>query len=107
MSKRAYDKIAEGLLEAIAVARHEHAPAKLHVPPEIDVRSIRAGTGLTQEAFASAFGFSVSQIREWERSGSRNRPTGSMRAYLMVIAENPTLVMEALKRAASAHRRIA
>jgi hypothetical protein len=35
MSKRAYDKIAEGLKEAIAIARGKAKPAKLYVPPEI------------------------------------------------------------------------
>lgn len=107
MSKKAFDKIAEGLREAIAVARNERAPAKLHVPPEVDVKAIRAKTGLTQEDFAGTFGFTISQIREWERAGSRSRPIGSMRAYLMIIAEDAQLVMEVLKRAAAARRRAA
>jgi hypothetical protein len=34
MSSKAYNKIAEGLKEAIAVARGEKKPAKLFVPPE-------------------------------------------------------------------------
>ena len=38
MSTKAFDKIAEGLNEALAIARGEAKPAKLHVPPEIDVR---------------------------------------------------------------------
>jgi putative transcriptional regulator len=66
MSKRAYDKIAEGLKEAIAIARGEEKPARLFVPPEIDVRVIRAKLQLSQEDFASAFGFTVHQIRQWE-----------------------------------------
>jgi putative transcriptional regulator len=37
MSKRAFDKISEGLNEALAFARGELKGAKLHVPPEIDV----------------------------------------------------------------------
>jgi hypothetical protein len=41
MSKKAFDKIMEGLNEALAVARGEATPAKLHVPAEIDVRKIR------------------------------------------------------------------
>jgi len=39
MSKRAFDKIAEGLREAIAVARGERKPARIFVPPELDVRA--------------------------------------------------------------------
>ena len=53
MSKRAYDKIAEGLKEAIAIARGEAKPAKLFVPPELDVRAIRTRLHLSQEDFAS------------------------------------------------------
>ena len=49
MSKRAFDKIAEGLREAIAIARGERKPAKLFVPPEPG-RAIRARLELPQEA---------------------------------------------------------
>jgi hypothetical protein len=34
MSKSAFDKIAEGIKEAIQIARGERKPAKLYVPPE-------------------------------------------------------------------------
>jgi putative transcriptional regulator len=39
---RAFDKIAEALKEAIAIFRGEKRPAKLFIPPEIDIRAIRA-----------------------------------------------------------------
>ncbi|MDB5522438.1 MAG: Transcriptional regulator [Rhizobium sp.] len=45
MSKKVFDQISEGLMEALAVARDEARPYKLHVPAEIDVRTIRAKTG--------------------------------------------------------------
>jgi len=54
MSKKTFDKIAEGLTEALAIARGEKKPAKLHIPPEIDVRAIRARTGLTPDPYFSA-----------------------------------------------------
>ena len=41
MSKKAFDKIAAGLNEALAVARGTAKPSKLHVPSEIDVLAIR------------------------------------------------------------------
>jgi hypothetical protein len=34
MSKRSFDQIAEGLAEAIAIARGQAEPAALHIPPE-------------------------------------------------------------------------
>lgn len=99
MSKKAFDKIAEGLTEALAVARGEVDAAKMHVPPEMDVRAVRARTGLSQDAFASSFGFTVHQVRQWEQR--RNRPLGAMRAYLMVIDRRPEVVREALEAAAA------
>jgi putative transcriptional regulator len=39
MSKRAFDKIAEGIKEAIEIARGARKPAKLYVPPEIAMRA--------------------------------------------------------------------
>ena len=99
MSKKAFDKIAEGLTEALAVARGEVGTAKMHVPPEMDVRAVRAKTGLSQDAFASSFGFTVHQVRQWEQG--RNRPLGAMRAYLLVIDHRPEVVREALKATAA------
>lgn len=97
MSKKAFGKIAEGLTEALAVARGEVGVAKMHVPPEMDVRAVRAKTGLSQDAFASSFGFTVHQVRQWEQG--RNRPLGAMRAYLLVIDRRPEVVREALEAA--------
>ena len=97
MSKKVFDKIAEGLTEALAVARGEVGGAKMHVPPEMDVRAVRARTGLSQDAFASSFGFTVHQVRQWEQG--RNRPLGAMRAYLLVIDRRPEVVREALEAA--------
>jgi DNA-binding transcriptional regulator YiaG len=64
MTKRAFDKIADGLREAIAIARGEKKPAKVFIPPELEVRSVRAKLRLSQEEFAYAFGFTVHQIRQ-------------------------------------------
>jgi putative transcriptional regulator len=97
MSKRAYDKIAEGLKEAIAIAREEQKPAKFFIPPKLDVQAIRARLQLSQEDFTSAFGFTVHQIRQWEQA--RSHPLGAMRAYLMIIDRDPRRVLELLRAA--------
>jgi putative transcriptional regulator len=96
MSKKAFDKIAEGLAEALAIARGDAKPAKLHVPPEIDVRAIRARTKLSQEDFATAFGFTINQIRDWEQG--RARPLGGVRAYLLIIERDPRRVLVLLRK---------
>jgi putative transcriptional regulator len=95
MSRRAFDKIAEGLNEAIAIARGEKKPAKIYVPPEIDVKAVRSKLGLSQDDFASNFGFTVHQIRQWEQN--RSRPLGAVRAYLMIIERDPRRVLELLR----------
>ncbi len=97
MSKAAFNKIAEGLNEALAVARGEAKPYRLHVPPEIDVRAIRNKAGMTQDRFASAFGFTVHQIRQWEQG--RSRPLGAMRAYLLIIERDPRSILDSLHAA--------
>ncbi len=95
MSKKAFDKIAEGLTEALAIAKGEKKPAKLHIPPELDVSAIRAKIGLSQDDFATAFGFTVNQIRDWEQA--RSRPLGGVRAYLMIIDRDPKGVLQMLR----------
>ena len=91
MSKSTFDSIAAGLNEALAVARGEAKPAKLHVPSEMDVKVIRTATKMKQEDFASVFGFSLTQIRDWEQG--RSRPLRSDPAYLMLIAFNHEQVL--------------
>lgn len=96
MSKKVFDQIAEGLQEALAVARGDAEPYKLHVPAEIDVKAIRAKTGLSQKDFASTFGFGFDQLKQWEQG--RSRPVQGLRAYLLLIDDQPIKMVEALRR---------
>ena len=94
MTKKAFDQIAAGLTEALAVARGEKQPFRLHVPAELDVKSIRAKTGMSQTDFARTFGFGLDQIKQWEQG--RSRPAQGNRAYLLPIESNPKLMLDAL-----------
>jgi putative transcriptional regulator len=96
MSKVA-DSIRRGLEEAVAYARGEAGADgyRVHIPQTVDVKAIRAKLGLTQEAFAGEFGFSVNTLRHWEQ-GLR-QPEGPARAYLMVIDRAPKAVRKALQ----------
>jgi putative transcriptional regulator len=102
MSKRGFDKIAEGLREALSVARGESKPAKLHIPPDINVHRIRSKLRLSQDDFAAAFGFTVNQIKDWEQG--RSRPLGGVRAYLMLIDRDPDAVVKLLRSLRSARK---
>jgi putative transcriptional regulator len=59
-----------------------------------DVRALRIRLGLSQEAFAARFGFSVATIRQYE--SRRRMPTGPVRTLLRVIAREPDAVARAL-----------
>ena len=59
-----------------------------------DVRALRTRLGLSQEAFAARFGFTVDAIRQYE--SRRRTPTGPARTLLRVIAREPDAVTRAL-----------
>jgi putative transcriptional regulator len=96
MTKKVFEQISEGLMEALDVARQNAEPYALHIPGEIDVKAIRAKTGMTQKDFASAFGFGLDQLKQWEQG--RVRPVQGLRAYLLLINDNPSDMLNALRR---------
>ena len=67
----------------------------VHIPTEIDVKAIRGRLGMTQQEFATSFGFSVNTVRHWEQG--RRVPEGPTRAYLLVIDREPKAVQKALR----------
>ena len=74
----------------------EIVAAGRRIEPEAvdDVRALRTRLGLSQEAFAARFGFTVDAIRQYE--GRRRTPTGPARTLLRVIAREPDAVTRAL-----------
>lgn len=99
MSRKVAESLRRGLAEALAYAKKEARVAdyRVHIPADIDVKSIREKMALTQTQFAARFGFSVYTLRHWEQ-GTR-QPEGPTRAYLTVIAKTPKAVERALKTA--------
>lgn len=93
MSK-AGQRLLSAAREMREIARGEKKPAHMHVPPDVDVKSIRRNLGMSQDSFAWEFCFSVNQIRDWEQN--RTRPLDSNRAYLMLIERHPDAVREML-----------
>jgi putative transcriptional regulator len=67
----------------------------VHIPPEIDIKAIRGRLGLTQQQFATRFGFNITTLRHWEQG--RRVPDGPARAYLRVIDREPEAVEKALR----------
>ena len=97
MTKTNFDRIVEGMNEAIAFARGDDAPdARVHIPADIDIKAIRKKVGgLTQAAFAERYGFSLGAVRDWEQG--RQVPDPSTRAYLKVVSFTPEIVGDVLK----------
>jgi putative transcriptional regulator len=91
------ESIIRGLEQAIAFADGTADPSTyvVHIPHEIDVKRIRTRLRMTQQEFASRFGFSVNTVRHWEQG--RRVPEGPTRAYLMVIDREPQAVQKALR----------
>jgi len=58
------------------------------------VKGIRKRLKMTQARFSDTFGFSLDAVKHWE--GGRRTPESSARAFLTVIAKNPTAVIAAL-----------
>ena len=96
------DELILGMENAVAHARglkqaRRQTVVPVSIPNKVDVARIRNKLGLTQEAFALRFGFSVKNVRNWEQ-GVR-QPEGAARAYLVVIDRKPEAVQEALAAA--------
>jgi putative transcriptional regulator len=80
--------------EALAIARGEMEPARVHVPPTIDAAAIRKKLGLSQAPFAARFGLSAATVRDWEQK--RRNPDQIARTLLTVIDRNHEAVEQAL-----------
>ncbi len=89
-------RLVTGLTEALAHARGElELPSyTVTVPDQVHVAKLRQRLGLSQNAFARAFGLDVTAIHAWEQG--RRRPDRTARILLAVIAKEPDAVLRAL-----------
>jgi putative transcriptional regulator len=98
MSKRAFEKVMEGLDQARAYLDGTADKRRycVRVPAKVDVRKIRKQLGLSQEAFAATYGFALSAVRDWEQG--RRRPERSARILLKIVEKEPDAITRALGR---------
>jgi putative transcriptional regulator len=89
-------RLVAGLNEALAHARGEtQLPSyTVAVPDAVNVARLRRRLGLSQAAFARAFGLDVTALHAWEQG--RRRPDRAARVLLAVIAKEPQAVLRAL-----------
>ncbi len=92
--KTAFEALMTGLDEVQDFFAGERKGFKVHVPDEVDVKSIRNKLNMTQSRFSETFGFSLDAIKHWE--GGRRTPEAPARTLLTVIDKNPSAVITAL-----------
>jgi putative transcriptional regulator len=96
-------KLGRVLVEsAKQIAQHMRGEIELpmkvvRLVPEVDVRAIREGQDLTRAQFAELYGLQVRAIQEWEQG--RRKPEPAVRAYMIVIKNQPAAVRKALTAA--------
>ncbi|MGZ8218764.1 helix-turn-helix domain-containing protein [Methylomagnum sp.] len=82
----ALDDLRQGLAEMQADV------GRVTTPEQILVRTVRAKTGLSQQAFAELIKTPVATLRDWEQG--RFAPPGGVLCLLKLIGNHPDLVGE-------------
>ena len=100
---KAFDKLMAGLDEVESYLAGDGEGYRVHIPDTVDVKQMRRKLHMTQAGFSRAFGFSLDAVKHWE--GKRRTPEAAARAYLTVIAREPKLVMQALRRESKSPQR--
>ena len=95
MDKEDFEGLIAGLRDVAAYQRGAREGFITHVPPSVDVRSIRNQRGQTQAVFARTYGFSVAAIRDWEQG--RRQPERAARVLLAMIAHAPEAVERVMR----------
>ena len=89
-----FSALAKSIKQAGRIKRGQMKASRIKVFTPTDVRSIREKLDKSQSEFAYMIGVSVATLQNWEQG--RRKPEGPARALLMVAAENPKAITEAL-----------
>lgn len=98
MDDALFGELCASVKEAGAIRRGQAEPSREALYSAMDVKTIREGTGRTQEAFAQMIGVSLPTLRSWEQG--RRVPTGPARALLTMFRNNPQEAARLLHSAA-------
>jgi len=94
MDKKLFEQLAESMEQMGEITRGERSPSREFVVDAIEVKAVRAATGLSQARFAQVIDVQVGTLRNWEQG--RRSPTGPAKALLKAIRNDPKHVLEAL-----------
>lgn len=82
-----------GLFEQ-ELMRHGIVAGRRDPPDEVNVKAIRERLGLSQDEFATRFGFDAASLRNWEQQ--RTVPELAVRSFFRVIEADAAAVEKAL-----------
>jgi putative transcriptional regulator len=91
-----FKSIKKGLEEAVEYSKGNLKSARVFIPQNVDVKTIRSQVGMTQEEFSVAFGISLGTLRHWER-GDRT-PQGPALILLNLVKKEPKTILRVLSQ---------
>lgn len=94
----AFGNIKQDIKEALESSKGNKTKTEVYHFTPFEIKDIRAEYGMSQDKFASTFGFNVGSLRHWER-GAR-KPNISALVLLNVVKNEPLAVINALKKLA-------
>jgi putative transcriptional regulator len=94
MDDKLFQELASSINEAGRIRRGTEDASRTFEISDVNVRSVRDKTGLSQPQFASLLGVSAATLRNWEQG--RRQPTGPARALLRIVKANPRFALETL-----------
>jgi len=97
MEKTLFDDLKQSLKEAKAIRTGEMNASRRFTVDPIDVKAVRAKTGLSQNEFAQMIQISTRTLQNWEQK--RRNPTGPAAALLKIVSAEPEVALRSLHAA--------
>lgn len=94
MDKNFFAQLMESVEQMGEITRGERAPSREFHVDAMQVKKVRAVTGLSQAKFAKVIDVPVGTLRNWEQG--RRDPTGPAKVLLRAIHNDPKHVLKAL-----------
>jgi len=96
MDKALFEDLLQSVKEMNQIVRGEMPPSRVFVVESdgLNVRAVRAKTGLSQSQFAQLLRVSTKTLQNWEQR--RRKPSGPAAALLTLADKAPDTVLNAL-----------
>ena len=94
MDDELFNQLVKSIKQAGKIHRGEAKPSREFRVGEIDVKSVREQTGLSQNKFALTIGVSVRTLQNWEQG--HRQPQGPALALLTIFKNDPESAIKAL-----------